>query len=488
MTEREFAVDVVRKLRAAKFEALWAGGCVRDELLGLTPNDYDVATSALPEQVQKLFLRTVSVGKAFGVIDVLGPRPLKIQVATFRKDIYDRLTNRTDPGPAGQETGSDRPRDPDRVEFCSAQEDAQRRDFTINGMFFDPLETKLIDYVGGQKDLENKVLRAIGDPTLRFTEDMLRMLRAVRMAMRFNLTIEPATRAAIRAMAPGINDISAERITEELAKMLVHPRRADALNLLLDLGLIQEVLPELVPMKGLPQGPPSAPTGDLWDHVMRVVELLGPQVSFPLAFAALLHDVGKPRCIGRAPDRYTFYHHEHIGRRLAEEIGLRLKLSNADRVRIEWLVEKHQILADVKQMRVSKVKKVLAHPGIRELLDLHRADALATGKSLDHVDYAEQLLAQWPAHELQPEPILTGDDLIAHGLTPGKLFAPLLAACYDAQLEGTLKSKVEAIQLVDRLVEEWQGQPPKSQSKRESTGEESPACCQGESPSGEPGA
>src|SRR5205085_4201338 len=246
MSERDFAVDVVKTLRAAGFKALWAGGCVRDELLGLSPQDYDVATDARPEEVLHLFPRTIAVGMSFGVVEVIGPRTdtghLQVEVATFRSDT----------------TYSDG-RHPDSVVFSTAREDALRRDFTINGMFFDPLEDKLIDYVGGKDDLQAKVLRAIGEPELRFAEDKLRMLRAVRIATRFDLHIDGATAAAIREHAAEIMAVSAERIADELRKLLVHARRANGMTLLWDLGLASAILPELVPMKGLPQGPPDAP-------------------------------------------------------------------------------------------------------------------------------------------------------------------------------------------------------------------------------------
>jgi tRNA nucleotidyltransferase/poly(A) polymerase len=441
MTERDFAVRVVQRLRDAGFQALWAGGCVRDELLGLVPKDYDVATDALPEQVRRLFRRTVAVGMSFGVVEVLGPHTdsglLKIQVATFRSDV----------------SYSDG-RHPDQVVFASPQEDAQRRDFTINGMFFDPLENKLIDHVGGQADLQARVLRAIGDPVKRFTEDKLRMLRAVRMATRFQLEIEQATADAIRAMAAQVGVVSAERIADELRKLLVDPQRARGVNLLLDLGLVEAVLPELLPMKGLPQGPPGAPTSDLWDHVVRVLDRLGPAPSFPLAFAALLHDVGKPRTVGRTPDRYTFYYHEHVGRRLATDICLRLKLSNDERERIEWLVEKHQFLCDVHAMRTSKLKVTLNHPGIHELLALHRADALASGRSTEHVDYCEKLLREWTTIDLNPPPLLTGHDLTRLGLEPGPPFKRLLDAVRESQLEGTITTPKQALELVERLLAE----------------------------------
>jgi poly(A) polymerase len=464
MTEREFAIQVVRRLKEAGYQALWAGGCVRDELLRLTPKDYDVATDATPDQVRGLFRRTVAVGASFGVVEVLGPRaanaPLKVQVATFRSDV----------------SYSDG-RHPDAVVFSSPQEDAQRRDFTINGMFFDPTTGELIDYVGGRRDLDDRVLRAIGDPAQRFTEDKLRILRAARMAARFGLEIEPATAAAARAMADEITrpppepaGISAERIADELRKLLVDPHRARGVTLMDDLGLIEPILPELAAMKGLPQGlpgsaalpPPGAPgrsglANDLWQHVLRVLELLPPGASFPLAFAALLHDIGKPRTVGRTPDRYTFHSHEHVGRRLASEICLRLKLSNAERERVEWLVEKHQYLCDAPRMSPSKLKPVLSHPGIEELLALHRADALASGRDTDHVAYAEARLREWGEKgELDPPPLVTGDDLKALGIPPGPHYKTLLAAVREAQLDGRIHTREEALELVKQLWEEMQ--------------------------------
>jgi poly(A) polymerase len=439
MTEREFAIEVVRRLREAGHQALWAGGCVRDELLGRVPKDYDVATDAVPDVVRKLFRRTVAVGISFGVVEVLGPRspsqPLKVQVATFRSD----------------GTYSDG-RHPDSVVFGSAREDALRRDFTINGMFFDPEEGRLIDHVGGREDLERKVLRAIGDPEQRFAEDKLRMLRAVRFATGFALMLDPATEAAIRKMAAQVTAVSAERIAEELRRLLVGPDRARGVELLYRTELAAAILPELLEMRGLPQGPPHAPTGDLWDHVLRVLDLLGPAPSFPLAFAALLHDVGKRRTVGRTPDRYTFYYHEHVGRRLAGEVCQRLKLSNAERERVEWLVEKHQVLCGARQMQTSKLKTLFAHPGIRELLALHRADALASGRSTDHVEYCEQLLAEWSEVDLNPPPLLTGHDLSRLGLKPGPAFKTLLDAVREAQLEGTVTTVSEGLELVKRLL------------------------------------
>jgi poly(A) polymerase len=438
MTEREFALDVVSRLQAAGYTALWAGGCVRDELVGLTPKDYDVATDARPEAVQSLFRRTIAVGASFGVIEVIGPKQdwgfPTVEVATFRSD-------------GAYADG----RHPSNVVFSTPEEDAQRRDFTINGMFFDPVTKTLHDFVGGRDDLAAKRLRAIGDPRVRFGEDKLRMLRAVRIAARFDLTLDPATEAALRDMAHEIPIVSAERIADELRKILVHPSRVRGLNWILDLGLADAVLPELGPMHGLPQGLPQAPTGDLWDHVMAVMEALGPEPSFPLAMGALLHDVGKPRTVGRTPERYTFYGHEHVGARMASDVAKRLKLSTAERDRVVWLVEKHQYLADARQMRPSKIKTLLAHPGIRELLTLHRADAVATGRSTDHVDYCEFLLSLWTEADLSPPPLLTGHDLTRRGYTPGPNFKVWLDAVREAQLDGTITSPEHAWAIVEKL-------------------------------------
>jgi poly(A) polymerase len=394
--------------------------------------------------VQRLFRRTVAAGSSFGVIEVLGPRQkgdfLKVEVATFRSDV----------------SYSDG-RHPDRVVFASAREDALRRDFTINGMFFDPLKQELIDYVGGQADLRGLLLRSIGTAHERFQEDKLRLLRAVRIAARFDLAIEAATAAAIRDLAGALPVVSAERIAKELRQILVHPRRSRAMNLMFDLGLLEAVLSELVAMKGLPQGLPGAPTGDLWDHVMAVLDLLEPAPTFALALAALLHDVGKPRVIGRTPDRYTFYYHEHVGARLTSDIGWRLRLSNEERERAAWLVERHQFLCEARQMRTSKIKTMLNHPGIRELLALHRADALASGRGVDHVEYCEFLLRDWTQDDLNPPPLLTGHDLTRHGLEPGPPFKELLEAVREAQLDGAIKTLPQALALVDRLLREKKG-------------------------------
>jgi poly(A) polymerase len=439
MTEREFAIDVVRRLREAGFEALWAGGCVRDLEMGREPHDFDVATSARPEDVQRLFKRSIAVGASFGVIEVIGPRingeHLTVEVATFRSD-----GNYTDE------------RRPDSVTFSTAEEDAQRRDFTINGMFFDPLENRLIDYVGGQADLNARILRCIGDAHDRFTEDKLRLLRAVRFAARFGFTLDLATADAIREMAHRITIVSAERIGDELRKILVNRHRVRALRLLDEVKLIEPILPEVHAMHGVPQGLPGSETGDLWDHTLQVVEHLPAETSFPLAMAAVLHDAGKTKTFRRLPDRYTFHGHEHVGRELTVAIAERLRFSNAERDRTAWLVERHQYLADAPIMRPSKLKPIFAHPGIHELLILHRADALASGNTLDHVTFAEGRLREWTASgELDPAPLITGEDLKELGLKPGKIFKEILTAIRDGQLDGTINSRESALRLAREL-------------------------------------
>jgi len=407
MTEREFALDVVHKLQRAGYTALWAGGCVRDELLGLTPQDYDVATSARPEQLRPLFRRRNEIGAHFGVVQVIGPRAddgewLTIEVATFRSDM-------------GYTDG----RRPDAVVFSSPEEDAKRRDFTINGMFFDPVKVELIDFVGGRADLDAKILRAIGNPVERFTEDKLRILRAVRIATRFDLTIDPATHDAAKQMAGEIRVVSAERIAEELRKLLVHPNRARGVRLLHEMELVAPILPELA-------------AEDEWEYLVRVVEGLDP-ASFSLVFGALLHPLGVVA---------------------AQKIAERLRLSTAETVRLCWLVENHRVLLDAPTMRASKLKPLLVHPGIGELLALHRAIALARRESLAHVEFCERVLRETPATELNPPPLVTGEDLIALGLKPGPVFKRLLDAVREAQLEDRVRLKAEGLSFVQQLLAE----------------------------------
>lgn len=431
---RAFATEVVARLRAAGFSSLWAGGCVRDLLLGHEPADFDVATEATPEQVMGLFRRTVPVGISFGVVRVLGPEGAgEVEVATFRSDGEYRDGRR-----------------PESVRYGDARLDAERRDFTINGMFLDPMTGEILDYVGGRADLEARILRAIGEPEERFTEDKLRLLRSVRFAARFGLTIEPRTLAALRAMAGQVRVVAAERIAQELRRMLVHPTRAKAMDLAMDSGLVAAILPPLARTVGLFQGKPVQPDGDLWDHIKLVLDLLPPNPSFPLAFAALLHDVGKPETKGLNHGRTTFHNHEQVGRAIADRLSRHLKLANAERERVSWLVEYHQYLGEAMKLREAKLKRILAEPGIDELLGLHRADALASTGDAGHVDYCEHYLHEQPAGPINPPPLLNGHDLARHGLRPGPQTRVHLELVREAQLDRLVHSKKEALDWLDR--------------------------------------
>ncbi len=432
---RALATEVVVRLRDAGFRALWAGGCVRDLILGREPADYDVATDATPEQVMGLFRRTVPVGVSFGVVRVQGGQCAgEVEVATFRSD--------------GAYLDGRRP---ESVTFSTPELDAARRDFTINGMFLDPISGEILDCVGGRADLAAGVIRAIGDPFARFAEDKLRLLRAARFAARFHFAVEAGTRAAVVAMADQVRVVAAERIAQELSKMLVDGSRARGMELAFDLGLIAAILPPLVPMKGLFQGKPMQPRGDLWDHTLLVLENLPPAPSFPLAFAALFHDAGKPTTHGLKAGRVTFHNHEQVGARIADRSCRGLKLANADRERIVWLVEYHQYLGEAKTLRESKLKRILAEPGIGELLALHRADAIASTGDVDAIDYCEAYLRDQPTGPIHPEPLLSGHDLVRHGLSPGPRFKEILELAYDAQLEGVIRGKKDALDWVDRL-------------------------------------
>ncbi len=433
---RDLALEIVRRLGEAGYRSLWAGGCVRDIILRQTPADYDVATEATPEQVMSVLpFRAITVGISFGVVRVRHPRlpRIEVEVATFRSD--------------GAYVDGRRP---ESVTFSSPEQDARRRDFTINGMFMDPLTNEVIDYVGGQADLKQQLLRAIGDPLDRLREDKLRALRAVRLAARFQLQIEPATRAALKSISDQVAAVSAERIAQELRRMLVHGSRRRAMDLALELGIVAAILPPLASMKGLFQGTPVLPEGDLWDHTMLVLDLLPSDPSFPLAFAALVHDAGKPPTKVYRQGRYAFANQEQAGAGIADQLCRSLKLSNAERVRIIWLVEFHASLREAGKLRESTLKRILAEPAIEELLALHRADALASTGNAEHVDYCRNYLKNEPAGPINPPPLITGDDLVRHGLKPGVAFATILEQTRDAQLDGVIHSRREALDWVDR--------------------------------------
>lgn len=435
MTEREFAIEVVRVLQNAGYQALWAGGCVRDELLGLVPKDYDVATNAVPEVVRKLFPRTVAVGISFGVVEILGPKnnpePLVVQVATFRSD--------------GSYSDGRRP---DRVVFSTAEEDAERRDFTINGMFFDPIADHLIDYVGGQSDLKKGILRAIGTPKQRIEEDKLRMLRAVRIATRFHLTIESETANAIRAMANQVTVVSSERITEEIRKLLVDPERLHGLDLLEDLHLLAPLFPMLLPLQQTPATVPDQKARTLWEHTRLVLGHLGKDVSFPLAFAVLCHEITPPGGKARGHDGY----YEKLAKAVGQ-LASDMRCSNAERNHVVWLIAHQNDLCNARQKSHAFLKRIFVSPYIDDLLRFAWADQMAMGLETDDVQYCRQLLAKWDSEDIDPPPICTGEDLQALGLSPGPHFRTILEAVRDAQLNGEITDKDVAMAMAKKLAE-----------------------------------
>ena len=431
--QREFALSIVRRLREAGHEAYWAGGCVRDALLGRQPKDYDVATNARPSQIREIFGRrtTLDIGAAFGVVAVVGPKPSGIvEVTTFRYE-------------AGYTDG----RHPDGVTFTTAEEDAQRRDFTINGLFYDPLtedeSRRVIDFVGGVEDLRRKVVRAIGDPRARFNEDKLRMLRGVRFAATFDFALDEATQAAITELAPAVNVVSAERIAQEMRALLVLPGRARGADLLRQTGLLAAILPELVPLVETLVEADRPELGSLWQRTLAVLgRLTSP--GFPLALAALLHAAAWHR--QEPPDGEG----ARVAADIVKQVAERWRLSNKETDHAVWLVEHHRSLVHAETMPWPALQRLLITPGIDDLLALHAAIAGAASRDQAHVDHCRRRL-QLPPEELDPVPLLTGDDLIQHGVPQGKLYKTLLEAVRDAQLEKKIHDRDEALSLVDRL-------------------------------------
>ena len=438
------ATQIVQELRAAGHSAYLAGGCVRDLILGREPADYDVATSATPQEVMRIFPLTYAVGVQFGVVlipirreDADGQRDnYAIEVATFRSDgLY-----------------SDG-RHPDQVQFSQdARTDVRRRDFTINGLLLDPVSKEVFDYVGGRKDLELGIIRTIGHPRERFAEDKLRMLRAVRFAARFGYAIETATLAEIKQLATHIHQVSRERIRDEILKMLTEGRARRAFELLDESGLLQQVLPEIKRMQGVQQPPQFHPEGDVWVHTLMLLEGLQPNCSKSLALGVLLHDVGKPPTFRVAPDRIRFDQHAEVGTKMAEDICRRFRLSNEETEQVCGLVANHMRFGDVQRMKPSTLKRFLRLPKFDEHLELHRLDCLGSHRDLELYDFARQQLSAMPEEQIRPRPLITGDDLIAAGYKPGPQFKELLTAVEDAQLDGSINTREEALELVRKIV------------------------------------
>ena len=430
MDREAIATSLVQRLRAAGHEAYLAGGCVRDRLLGRPPLDFDVATSAHPDAVQALFRRTIPVGAQFGVVLVV-EHGVPFEVATFRSD-------------AAYVDG----RRPSAVHFGSAREDASRRDFTINALFLDPLTGEVVDYVGGQSDLRAGIVRAIGDARARIAEDRLRMLRAVRLAARLGFSVEPETRAAIVAAAATVTDMAAERIGDEVVKMLTEGAARRAFELLDETGLLDAVLPEVARMRGVAQSGDYHPEGDVFRHTLLAIGQLPAGASETLALGILLHDVAKPLTVGEKDGRITFYGHPAIGADLAVRICQRLRRSRVTWERVAYLVRNHLRLVQAPDMRLSTLKRMLAEDGFDELLTLARMDALASNRDLRYVGFCLRRRAELAHEEIRPPRLVGGDDLIALGYARGPTLGAILRALEEAQLEGEVRTREDAERFV----------------------------------------
>ena len=432
---KAFAIQIVRRLVQAGFRAYFAGGCVRDMLRGETPKDFDVATSATPEQVMQLFRRTVPVGAAFGVVRVLShdDPPIQIEVATFRADA----------------TYSDG-RHPDAVTFTDEIHDVKRRDFTVNGLLYDPRKDEVLDYVDGRRDLDRKLIRAIGDPRQRFAEDHLRMLRAVRFACNLGFELDGATLDAIKELAKNITAVSAERIRDEFSKMLTgaNPRRA--LELLKKTCLLKHILPEVDVMEGVKQPPQFHPEGDVWVHTLMLLGQLD-HAPLTLTLGALFHDVGKPPTY-EFSDRIRFNEHEHIGADMTEKILTRLKYPNDVIQQAVSLVKQHMVFKDVTHMRPATLKRFIRQSHFEEHLALHRLDCIASHGDLSAFGFCQEEVNKQPPQALRPAPLITGVDLIGLGLTPGPKFKTILKEIEDRQLEGALTTKDAALACAREMI------------------------------------
>ena len=437
MTSRELAEHICATLRSHGHQAYLVGGCVRDLLLRREPADYDVATDARPERVRELFPHSLSVSAKFGVILVLedgvAQEGAQVEVATFRSDI-------------GYSDG----RHPDRVVYSdSSQQDVRRRDFTINGLLMDPATREVLDFVDGRADLRAGIVRAIGDPRLRFAEDKLRMMRAVRFAARFGYRIEPETMAAAQSLATQITQVSPERIRDELTKLLTEGAARRGFELLEHTGLLPAVLPDIARMKGVEQPPQYHPEGDVWIHTRMMIEMLQPNCSPTLAWGVLLHDVGKPPTFVPATGpgtRIRFDGHAEVGTRMAENICRAFRFSNEDTDQIESLVANHMRFKDVGQMRPATLKRFVRLPRFEEHLELHRLDCLSSHRSLDAYDLVQRFLAETPPDQVRPPKLVTGDDLKDMGMRPGPRFKEILLAVEEAQLDGRFSDRQTALE------------------------------------------
>jgi poly(A) polymerase len=431
---RTTALQIARRLREAGFSAFWVGGCVRDLLLGRDPTDYDIATSARPDEIEALFPKTIPVGRKFGVVVVVEAKR-QFQVATFRAD-------------ADYTDG----RHPGRVSFADAQADARRRDFTVNGLFYDPVAGQVHDWVGGEADLEARVVRTIGDPRERFAEDHLRLLRAVRFAAQLEFEIEPLTLQAVQALAPCIRRISPERIREELCKLFRPPHAARGLDLLHTSGLLEEILPELQATLTCHQSPPYHPEGSVFNHLRLMLKQLPADAPPLLSWAVLLHDIAKPITASRDPatGEIHFYEHERVGETMTQVILERLKFPRKQIDRVATTVRHHMQFKDAAKMRKSTLRRMLLRPTFPLELELHRLDCLGSHGRLDIYQFLQQQAAELASKPGVLPPLITGEDVLALGLPPGPEVGRLLAEVRELQLQETLATRQEALDWVRR--------------------------------------
>jgi poly(A) polymerase len=462
--QKKHAISIVKTLRGAGHQAYLVGGCVRDILLGREPADYDVTTDATPEEVMRIFPQTYAVGAQFGVVLVpvaentpfsstAGPEPGQTSSlrssAEFCAATGHSLANVVEVATFRSDVGYSDGRHPDQVRYTTnPREDVERRDFSINGLLLDPITNEVLDFVGGRRDLDAHIIRTIGDPGLRFSEDKLRMLRAVRFAARFDYQIEPETSRAIRKLSQHIHQVSRERVRDELTKMLTEGQARRAFLLLDETGLLHEVLPEISAMRGVEQPPQFHPEGDVFVHTLLLLDKLPQPCPATLAWGALLHDVGKPPTFRVAPDRIRFDGHVEVGVKMAEQICRRLRFSNHDTEHILALVSNHMRFADVQRMKESTLKKFIRMPRFEEHLELHRIDCQASHGDLTSYNFTREKMAALPPEAVRPPALINGNDLIAAGYVPGPRFKEILGAVEDGQLEGRLGSKEEALEFV----------------------------------------
>ena len=451
------AVEIVKRLRQAGYLAYWVGGCVRDLVMGQSPTDYDIATSATPDAVIQLFPRSLTVGAQFGVV-IVPQGDHFYEVSTFRSE----------------GTYSDGRR-PDRVTYTTdPRQDVERRDFTINGLLYDPLEGTVLDYVNGQSDIQSRLIRTVGNPERRFREDKLRLVRAVRFAARFNFRLENSTQEAIHQLAGTINQVSRERIRDEFIKLLTQGYSARGIALMDFCGLLQIILPEVTDLHGVAQPEEFHPEGDVWTHTLLMLEIMDQKASeeklipvgeqaearpvddsagrerYPsptLALGVLLHDIGKPPTF-ELSDRIRFNNHPEVGARMAEGICERLRFTTKQTVRIVELVRDHLKFKDLPQMRASTLKRFLRQEGFEEHLELHRLDCLGSHRRLEAWRFAKEKLAEFSPEEIRPKPLLSGEDLIRLGYVPGPIFTKILKSVEDALLDNRIRTPKEAEEFV----------------------------------------